>query len=270
MASRIGFICPTYKHDDYTARAITSFFKYTPDGYCILVDDTSPYWTHSTQATFAGLLPQPRGDQGMAIHRFQEWGGLTRSWNKGLEIARQQGLEYAIAGNNDILFNEKWYEGLCATLDAGYALTGPVSNAPGITGRGIQEVWRYLPGYELNDDPAYLNQVSEQLRQHYVGNVVEGSINGFFLMAKTATWWEGCYDSQHVFCPYNEFNSKGVRNPTPLMTLNEDELQARWRKLGWHSAVSVSSFIFHYRAVTRGRRYCRGRWMRLKSINQGV
>lgn len=270
MASRIGFVCPTYKHDDYTARAIASFFKYTPDGYCILVDDASPYWTARTQETYAALLPQPRGNQGMAIHHFPEWGGLTRSWNKGLEIARQQGMTYAIAGNNDILFNEGWYEGMCATLDAGYALTGPLSNAPGITGQGIQEIWRYVPEYQLTDDPAYHNQLSAQLKARYAGNVVEGNINGFFLMAKMATWQEGRYDDQHFFCPRNDFNSKGQPNPTPLMTLNEDELERRWHQRGWKFAVSVSSFIFHYRAVTRGRRYCRGRWMRMKSIHQGV
>jgi glycosyltransferase involved in cell wall biosynthesis len=175
MASRIGFICPTYQHDDYTARAIRSFFKHTPDGYCILVDDASPYWTPRTQEDFAALLPQPRGDRGMFIHHFPEWGGLTRSWNKGLQVAAQQKLDYCIAGNNDILFTEGWQDGLLAALDHGYALVGPVSNAPGITAKdGAQEVWKYVPNYELTDDPAYLNKVAAELKRR-----IDGDANPF-------------------------------------------------------------------------------------------
>ena len=267
MPSRIGFICPTHKHDDYTARAIQTFFKYTPDGYCIVVDDASPYWTHATQERLAALLPQPRGDRGMLIHRFKKWGGLTRSWNHGLKVARQQGLEYCIAGNNDILFTEGWQHGLIEALDAGYALVGPLSNAPGETSKsGAQEIWRYVKDFRLTDDQRYLDQVAAALRAQYAGMVVGTEVNGFFTMAKTSQWWEGRFDDEHVFCPRNDFNSKGEKNPTPLMTLNEDELQGRWRARGWKFAAVASSFIFHYRAVTRGKKYCKGRWFRLQSV----
>jgi len=40
-------------------------------------------------------------------------------------------------------------------------------------------------------------------------------------------------------------------NPKDKMTRNEDELMGRWKKLGITSAVACSSFVFHYRGVTR-------------------
>jgi hypothetical protein len=35
------------------------------------------------------------------------------------------------------------------------------------------------------------------------------------------------------------------------MIRNEDELMGRWRKLGFTSVIACSSFVFHYRGVTR-------------------
>jgi GT2 family glycosyltransferase len=47
-----------------------------------------------------------------------------------------------------------------------------------------------------------------------------------------------------------------------MMTGNEDELQARWAKKGMKSGVVLSTFIFHYRSVSRGDKYKWGRWYR--------
>ena len=60
------------------------------------------------------------------------------------------------------------------------------------------------------------------------------------------------YDAEHVFKPRNDVNSRGHKNPTPLMTLQEYELQGRWHAAGLRSGVVLSSFVFHYRAVSRG------------------
>jgi hypothetical protein len=46
------------------------------------------------------------------------------------------------------------------------------------------------------------------------------------------------------------------------MTLSEYELQGRWRKDNLHIGFCPGSFVFHYRAVTRGDRYKRGKWYR--------
>ena len=261
--TRIGFICPTHREEDlheYTSAALRSFFQTTSNGVAIVVDDASPGWEPIHASHLKGLA-EYAGQECFTFH-YEEWGGLTRSWNQGLRLARNFGCDYVICGNNDILFPAQWYKGLLHALQHGFSLVGPLSNAPGAS--KPQEVWRYYKDYEVDDSSLYLNGVQRYLAENYMGDVVEHAINGFFQMAHIDTWWEGAYDAEHVYRPRNDFTSKGHKNATPFMTLNEDELQGRWRKLGLKSAFVPSSFIFHYRAVTRGRKYARGRWHRKK------
>jgi hypothetical protein len=141
-------------------------------------------------------------------------------------------------------------------LSRSFNLVGPVTNAPGWNrdgriGEKRQNVFHYFPEYVVQDDPVYLSTVSSYLRANYqIEEVVESAINGFFLMAKTDTWWTGAYDSKNVFSPF--FPMDG----------NEDELQARWLQLGRHIGYVPSSFIFHYRAVSRGERFLCDGWFR--------
>ena len=81
-------------------------------------------------------------------------------------------------------------------------------------------------------------------------------------MATMNAWRKGKFDAQNYYRPVNTHTSKGKKNPTPLMTLNEDELQSRWTAKGMKSAIALSTFIFHYRAVSRGDKYKMGKWYR--------
>jgi len=66
-------------------------------------------------------------------------------------------------------------------------------------------------------------------------------------VARTKTWFEGAFDSKHVF------------DPSHPMTENELELQIRWGFAGRKTAVAASSFVFHYRSISRGDAYkCEG------------
>lgn len=258
------FVCPTYDEarlHRYTRRAVRSFLRNTPGGRVAVVDDASE--GPDVGRLFDDLAALAPADGLVHVRRLPGWGGLTRSWNAGLALARDLGCEYALCSNNDVAFPARWYEGLVEALAAGYSLAGPVSNAPGITSRGAAEVWRYLPGYELSDEPAYLDAVSGRLLSDWAGRVHEVPVNGFAMLARTADWWSGAYDRDHVFRPRNDLNSKGHRNPTPLMTCNEDELQGRWERLGRRPAVALSSFVFHYRSVARGERAAKNRWLRV-------
>ena len=260
---KIGYICPTYKEPElhaYTLKALNTFFRTTAGGVAIVVDDCSDDWQKYQPA----IMKTPLFD-GQEVHsyHFDHWGGLTRSWNKGIEIAASVGCDYICPANNDIVFSDRWYEGLLHALENGYHLAGPVSNAPGITAQGRAEVWQYFKDYNVSDDMAAINRVAAKLRKDFSGVVVESHVNGFFQMGKTKSFEEGRYDKDHYYCPRNDVNSKGKPNPTPLMTLNEDELQGRWTKKGWKFAVVPSSFVFHYRAVTRGGKHRKGKWYRM-------
>jgi glycosyltransferase involved in cell wall biosynthesis len=263
---KIGFVCPVYNAqvlDSYTRIALRSFFETTPGGVAIVVDDASSTWTPAYQESLRSIAADYDHAE-IHFKCFPKAGGLTRSWNAGLAIADQLKLDYAIAGNNDVIFTAKWYEGLVHALANGYSLAGPLSNAPGITARGKQEVSKYVSAFELTDNRDKLDDTAAELRARHLGKVIESVVNGFFQMAKMEDWRRGKFNSQHYYRPANTHTSKGLRNPTPLMTLNEDELQGRWTRQGMKSAISLSSFIFHYRAVSRGDKYKRGNWYRQK------
>jgi GT2 family glycosyltransferase len=183
-------------------------------------------------------------------------------------MAKQQPTDYVICGNNDILFTDNWHERMVYHLDntPNVGMVGPMSNAPGITAKPYQEIKQVYPEFALTDNQKYLNHVANHIYENRGDNDLitdtPAGVNGFFLMAKLRTWWSYPFDKLNCFKPRNDRNSKGRRNPTPLMTLNEDELQRRWRNHGTISGVVRSSFIFHYRAVTRGEKYKRGQWYR--------
>lgn len=268
---RIAAIVPVYEHFDYAELSVQSFLAHTPDGYAIVIDDASPSWgIGSAFASFNAMAT--RLAEQVAVVRFAENGGLTRSWNCGLaacrsinEVRKSEHIRYAVCTNSDVLFTPGWHLPLTHALERGFALVGPITNAPG--SEKVQDVERYYVSkhrvlYRLTDDPIYLSAVAERLRLGYGDEVRENKINGFCMMAKVSTWWANAFDAQHVFKPRNDFNSKEQRNPTPLMTLNEYELQGRWRKAGLRVGFCPGSMVFHYRAVSRGNRYRQGKWFR--------
>lgn len=258
---RIGFICPTYRaveFDNYTRLSLSSFFSTTPNGVAIVVDDASDSWSKDYEKSLKEVAPSG------CLHciPFKSQGGLTRSWNAGLSRAEELKLDYAIAGNNDIIFTQQWYKGILHALENGYSLVGPLSNAPGNTAGVFQDIGFHLKDYKNTDDANVLNSYARDLAVKYPGHILEKRINGFFQVAKMSSWVKGKFDKNNFYRPVNKYTSSGRKNPTPLMTLNEDELQARWHRLGMYSAIALSSFIFHYRSVTRGSKYKKGRWYR--------
>jgi GT2 family glycosyltransferase len=246
MAS-VLLIMPTYGHFEYAIEALRSYFKHAPSENfsAIVVDDASPEvsqglaWSDMVDRIVKEL--QVTQGQQVIFHRFEEHSGLTRSWNAGLQIAKQFGFDYTICGNSDTLFTPGWHEAPCHLADNGYQLVGPLSNAPGPTNSGKQDVSRYFPNFRVTDNPAVLADVAIYLKARYgVVGCVESNVNGFCLVAKTKTWWDGAFDKENVF------------DPKHALTFNEDELQRRWFAKGWKSAIALGSYVFHYRAVTRG------------------
>lgn len=264
----IAFVLPLFNKFAYGRRAALTFLKYTQaPTHVIAVDDASPYYGKQDWVAWRAPAQHADGsDDGVGIpedqltfKHFGENGGLTRSWNFGLRIARDIGAEYVICGNSDVLFTPGWEDGLIHQLNSGYHLVAPVTNAPGPTNHGKQQVANYYPGYRVQDNPEYLARVADYLKQHCPPNVVVNTpVNGFFMMAKTETWWLGKYTDEHVFNPKNK------------MTKNEDELQGRWRKRGFKTGFVPNSFIFHYRAVSRGDRYKHHGWYRIDDIKKPI
>jgi GT2 family glycosyltransferase len=237
------FICPTYGHYDYSRAAVESFLRHTPGGLALVIDDGHPEFRKFWE-----------DDWNVVAHHFNDQGGLTRSWNFGLARARELNAEFAICGNNDILFTPGWQVGPTVLLqNEAVGLVGPLSNGPGLSNKE-QNIWDHVPGYQRMDSPAALTEVAAHLSTRYQPSDyrVVPQVNGFFMFGRVSRWWEGRYDDGHVFDPAPRF----------ALTGNEEELQKRFNRRGWQSVVSLRTFIFHYRSVTRGDRFCHGMWYR--------
>lgn len=244
----IGFVLPTYNKFTYARLAADSFFRHTPNGTVILVDDASPLYHNQDWDLWSQGMPSDR----LLKIRFEENAGLTRGWNVGLETGRQLGLEYLIAGNSDVVFTPGWSDGLVGCLNAGWDLVGPVTNTPGWTNRQRQHVKHFYPDYRVSYDPSDLAEVAAHLASTQpVDHAISSLINGFFQMARTSTWVDGKFDARHYYDPKNR------------MTKNEDELQERWLAAGRRIGFVPRSYIFHFRAVTRGDAHKHGDWMRI-------
>ena len=185
------------------------------------------------------------------FHRFPFNAGMTRSWNAGLALARDLGATYCCITNNDVVFAPGWDVPLARWCDEGYALTGPVTNAPGHT-IGRQGVARWCPGYEPSDDPAAIAAVASHLADAHPDTVVPGRLNGFCLFGRTDVFWSHAFDATAGF----------VLDPAYPMERNEERLQDRWAAAGLRFAAVPASYVLHYRSVARGDRFRRGQAMR--------
>jgi glycosyltransferase involved in cell wall biosynthesis len=229
-------VFPTYGQFDYCRRAVESFLATVPGAEALVVDDASPDWPG---AKAWAAWPEVRR------YRFARHDrNLTRSWNYGLSQARALGAEFCALVNSDVICPKGWWEPIeWALTQGGVDLAGPATNAPGPS--AFQRVERHLDredGYLLTDEPGYLAKVQKRLARRNKGKVVRGSVNGFFLVAKTATWWAGAINRHQVF------------DPRKKLTGNEDELQRRWKRAGLMTACVPASWVFHFRGVSRDKR----------------
>lgn len=269
MKPSVLIVIPTYNHFDYAAEAIASAFLASThlDPHVLVVDDASPAYPGDITSSedvnsLLALVPLDRQAEvrdKFDVMRFGVNGGLTRSWNYGLDYAKRYNHNYCCVTNSDVVFTTGWDFGVMEAL-RNYALVGPVTNAPGTSPE--QYVGKYSVVYRREHPKENLTAIASELSAAQDARTKEVTLNGFCMIAKTKTWWENAFDAEHVFRPRNDFNSKGEPNPTPLMTLNEYELQSRWHQKGLKSAAVLSSYVFHYRAVTRGDREKRGDWVR--------
>ena len=223
------FILPTYNHFEYAELCFNSFARYTPidRSHVLIVDDASSKFNLSKVFDWNACSK--------SIMRFKQRAGLTRSWNEGLRFARAHNYNYTICGNSDLLFTKNWYTPLKNALNNDYDLVGPVTNAPGHS--PWQNINNFI-NFEPTDDLEILNNCVDKLKSFKIPQYVN-FINGFFLMAKTSTWWDKPFDSENVF------------NLKYRLVGNETELQNRWKLYNRRIGFVPSSFVFHYRSVSR-------------------
>jgi len=253
----IGIVLTTFKHLDYAAAAAArSLAIAEPPATLFIVDDGSPDFQ----------LNNPGGWPHIVIHRFPSNGGLTRSMNKGLEMAAARGCDTAVVANSDIVAPRAWWKPLLSHLwEDRLDFVGPLTNAPGTAGDD-QNVKKYMPNYELTDNQQDIDNISYLLRMRFPLQVLERPINGFFMAAKMEKWKAIAVDhTAGLYFPERiDVMPSGAQNPTPLMSGQEHWLAARCRELHLRMGIAMNSFCFHYRSLSRGDRYKTTGWYRPK------
>jgi glycosyltransferase involved in cell wall biosynthesis len=265
-------VVPTYNQFDYAIHAIRTALAHTTqfDTHVAVVDDASPDRLNKTAAyaeyvTKLEALQHEFGRRRITTFSFDSNGGLTRSWNAGLRIACRDTHDFCCITNSDVLFAPGWDVPLLPAIRQGFDLLGPVTNTPGTEKE--QYVGNYSVVYDKRhkDDTEHIAAVQQELATNQGSRVKISVLNGFCLFgAVRATWWDTAYSATDVFCPVNTLNARGRKNPTPLMTLNEYEFQTRLHARGRRSGICLGSYVYHYRAVSRGDKYKRGDWARIQ------
>lgn len=230
----VCIIIPTYEHFDYVKKCLNSLKNNLPENvivYPFIIDDASKGWDNFCKELPDNYLPN------LVKYHFTDNDGLTRSWNCGLNYANTIKAKYTVCTNSDILFSPNWFEPLVDVLNDGITLVGPVTNAPGHC------PWQSVTNFNVNvfdDKNSNIASISTMLKKQYSGYIQTTRINGFFMMAKTEEWFANKFDTETVF------------NPKFKLVGNEDEFQTRLSLNNKKIAFVPSSYIFHYRSVSRG------------------
>ena len=149
-------------------------------------------------------------------------GGLTGTWNMGIDMCFANGKDIVILSNDDILFDNSVYYILkeaCSTSADHLKYFGPVTNNPGAA---------YCNRAQLAMCPVY--------KTSYEGwNNAGVELNGFFMVFPKHTLLKNKYSARHYFDPRYPFGG------------NETEWQHRVMKKGGKAVVVPSTFIYHYK-----------------------
>ncbi|MBX9654938.1 glycosyltransferase [bacterium] len=223
----VGIIIPSFNHFEYVHLACESAAN-TPGAVVIVIDDASPQWPGDR--IVRGYLPPTVP---FVIRRYDRNAGLSRSWNAGLRICRDMDLPYAVCGNSDLVFSEEWWAPMEEALKI-HDFAGPLTNAPGHV--NAQNVANYLNDYDLSDDPDDINATARELRSKFNHAVPRSMINGFCIAGKTDA--------------FLQLSSEPFDPSIPLAG-NEDDFFDRAKERYLKTCIVPSSFVFHYRSVTR-------------------
>lgn len=227
----VGIIIPTYGQWDYVKLAVESASR-TPGAVIIIVDDGSPTWPG--ERVVSGWVGD--GVPFVIQRYFGNRRNLSRSWNTGIEIARGMGCRYIVCGNSDLVFPARWWGPMRAALDDGADFVGPVTNAPGHVRR--QDVTRYLPTYDLSDDPDDIDQTQRELLDTEGPAIDAARLNGF------------CFAGS--MRGFDQIGKRPFDERVPMLGNEDDFFQ---RASQYHDAkvkIAPRSFVFHYRSVSLG------------------
>jgi len=227
---KCGIVVTYHNHAaDFVVPCIESLLAHTPAPRYILLFD------NQSSEKDAISLPEKYKDSGIEFVRIddqQENGGLTGTWNQGIEKCFENGCEKVVLLNHDTVVNESWPVFLGA-IERGDRVYGPVSDKPG---RGPYE--------------AQIAENETVFRDSRIERETE-LVNGFCLGFAKKALLSNKYDEKHYFDPHFPWGG------------NEEEWQYRFILSGGRAVIVEGCFVSHHKQNEWRKFEKKDRWRRL-------
>jgi GT2 family glycosyltransferase len=215
----IGIIITTHGYNGiYVIQCIECYLRLLPNAFIIL------YVNESEDQKILSIKKDYPKIKYIYIDDQHKSGGLTNTWNKGIDLCIKNKCEIIILSNDDIFFDDSIYNIIteaynCKKEDNKYF--GPVTNNPG-NQKGNQKAQYSL--HPLNKNPYECKYKDSYL-----------NINGFFMVFPIHVLINNMYDNTYYFNPKYPFGK------------NECEWFTRFRKKEGIPIIVPKTFIYHYK-----------------------
>lgn len=216
---KIGCVITTHGNNGiYAIQCIDCFLRNIPNGYIVL------YVNNSTDPKILNIKNEYPNIEYIYIEDQDSFGGLTGTWNSGIDLCINNNCEIIILSNDDVFFDKsinnivnEAYK--CKKTEMKYY--GPVTNNPGVSNSN------------------YKNQYSlfSQNKQSYVckNNNKYFNINGFFMVFPIHVLKNNMYSKKYYFNPSFPFDG------------NEVEWFNRFNKKNGIPIIVPRTFVYHYK-----------------------
>jgi len=214
----LGVVITTHGYSGiYIKQCIECYMRYFPNSFiCLFVNESQDKVVLNIEKEYPSIKYIYVTDQ-------KAYGGLTGTWNKGIDMCFDHGCEVVILSNDDIFFDNSIYNIVNTAYKCSNQLKyfGPLTNNPGPSVANVKNQKAKLP----RNKPGYVCK--------YKG--AKFNINGFFMVFPKKSLIENKFDEEHYFDPKYPFGG------------NEKEWFDRFIKKGGVPVITPRTFIYHYK-----------------------
>ena len=217
LSNKIGVIITTNGFNGiFVRQCIECYLRETPSNAYIVL-----YINESSDPITLNLKNEFPSIEVIYVEDQTKGGGLTGTWNKGIDLCFDNNCDIIIVSNDDILFDNSIAH-ICMEAaklkPEDMIYFGPYSNKPGNDSNKIQL------GFPENKNPILCTN-----------NKKLWNINGFLMVFTKTVLLKNKFDANHYFDPKYPFGG------------NEVEWFDRFEKIGGKGMIVPKTFIYHYK-----------------------
>ena len=217
LSNKIGVIITTNGFNGiFVRQCIECYLREIPSNAYIVL-----YINESSDPITLNLKNEFPSIEIIYVKNQQKEGGLTGTWNKGIDLCFDNNCDIIIVSNDDILFDNSIAH-ICMEAakltPEDMIYFGPYSNKPGNDSNKIQL------GFPENINPILCTN-----------NKNLWNINGFLMVFTKTVLLKNKFDANHYFDPAYPFGG------------NESEWFDRFKKIGGKGLIVPRTYIYHYK-----------------------